>query len=432
MRYLLFGAGEKGARALEVIGSDRVVAFVDSNINRLGSKYCGKKIIDFEQALAEYKNCIYVITPEQGKKEIAEKLEKKGIYTFFYFDECPMGITYSLEARKVFELYPIKLGFKCCALYGITLFSLLLYEYLQRECNMEVVLIPQKGFAKHFLTLLMEEYVVKDFETAINQVECLVVLKEKERLSNMNINNVQIYDIDEIMERDIDFCCEEIAELKGIHKGKRCFIVATGPSLSVEDLDRLYINKEICISMNRIFNIFDETNWRPDYYLIEDGKMIQDLSEAIVNLDLKNKFVASMPESFWTIPGAESATKFNMIVQSDNAEIKFSPDVSRYVYNGRTVTYVCLQFAVYLGFKEIYLLGVDCNYSNNLYGEENHFKGYEKDGYKVRLNPARMDISLVAYMKAKEYAELNNVKIFNATRGGKLEVFERVDFDDLF
>ena len=39
---------------------------------------------------------------------------------------------------------------------------------------------------------------------------------------------------------------------------------------------------------------------------------------------------------------------------------------------------------------------------------------------------------LKAYQKAKQYAETHGIKIYNATRGGKLEVFERVDFDSLF
>jgi hypothetical protein len=34
-----------------------------------------------------------------------------------------------------------------------------------------------------------------------------------------------------------------------------------------------------------------------------------------------------------------------------------------------------------------------------------------------------------AYREAKKYADLHNIKIYNATRGGMLEVFERVDLD---
>ena len=36
-----------------------------------------------------------------------------------------------------------------------------------------------------------------------------------------------------------------------------------------------------------------------------------------------------------------------------------------------------------------------------------------------------------SYEKAKEFTEAHGIKIYNATRGGKLEVFERVDFDTL-
>lgn len=36
------------------------------------------------------------------------------------------------------------------------------------------------------------------------------------------------------------------------------------------------------------------------------------------------------------------------------------------------------------------------------------------------------------YQAARRYAETHGIKIYNATRGGELEVFERVDFDSLF
>ncbi len=34
-------------------------------------------------------------------------------------------------------------------------------------------------------------------------------------------------------------------------------------------------------------------------------------------------------------------------------------------------------------------------------------------------------------MAAKNYADSHGIKILNATRGGKLEVFERVNFDEI-
>ena len=52
---------------------------------------------------------------------------------------------------------------------------------------------------------------------------------------------------------------------------------------------------------------------------------------------------------------------------------KFSDNAFEVVYSGYTITYSLIQLAVYMGFKEIYLIGVDCNYSSN---KNNHFKDY--------------------------------------------------------
>ena len=107
----------------------------------------------------------------------------------------------------------------------------------------------------------------------------------------------------------------------------------------------------------------------------------------------------------------------------EDYEYNFSDDLFLEVCDGNTVTYICLELAVYMGFKEIYLLGVDCDYS----GKKQHVID---TGDVVLNNPESRMIE--AYKKAKEYADSHGIKIYNATRGGKLEVFERVDFDSLF
>ena len=109
----------------------------------------------------------------------------------------------------------------------------------------------------------------------------------------------------------------------------------------------------------------------------------------------------------------------------------FSEDLVYGLYGRGTVTYECIQLAVYMGFREIYLLGVDFNFSSDYKDKSNHFVStyYSKNsktGYFLEKE------SLEAYEAAKKYAENHGIKIFNATRGGKLEVFERRNFDELF
>ena len=110
--------------------------------------------------------------------------------------------------------------------------------------------------------------------------------------------------------------------------------------------------------------------------------------------------------------------------------MKFSKDLSVCIYDCFTVTNMAIQLAVYLGFKEIYLIGADCNY--NL--EKIHFietKGIDDKQKNAKYLPHAVEMSIKGYEAAQKFAKTMNVKIFNATRGGNLEVFERVNFDDL-
>ncbi len=71
------------------------------------------------------------------------------------------------------------------------------------------------------------------------------------------------------------------------------------------------------------------------------------------------------------------------------------------------------------------------NHQEILEEEEERFKKdiFEVYGYE---NMADVDMHLEGYKSAGNYADIHGIKIYNATRGGKLEVFERVNFDSLF
>ncbi|MES9684331.1 hypothetical protein ABWK22_15810, partial [Gottfriedia acidiceleris] len=56
----------------------------------------------------------------------------------------------------------------------------------------------------------------------------------------------------------------------------------------------------------------------------------------------------------------------------------------------------------------------------------NHFKDYNLVDSNYTSTSEKM---ISAYKIAKKYADCHNIKIFNATKGGMLEVFERVDLD---
>ena len=74
---------------------------------------------------------------------------------------------------------------------------------------------------------------------------------------------------------------------------------------------------------------------------------------------------------------------------------------------------------------------MDHDHMQELEEEEKKFWQAVQDRHGER-EFAQIDMQLAAYQKAKTYADTHNIKIYNATRGGKLEVFQRVEFDSLF
>lgn len=235
---------------------------------------------------------------------------------------------------------------------------------------------------------------------------------------------------------------KRILQYKDKCKNKRCFFIGNGPSLRVEDLDVLQKRGEITFAFNRIYNIFDQTTWRPTFYISQDEKMLEGCKEIVDSLDLQHKFIPIQLKWYYNID-IHDASYFNMKIQpEDNAidELLWSNDAASYIYCANTGMYTAAQLAVYMGFTEIYLIGVDHHFhiSQNNNGDivvDDTVKDYFSDNYnkdKENLYIPNPEKSTYTYIAMKEYCTQQNVSVYNATRGGKLEVFTRVDFDSLF
>lgn len=222
-----------------------------------------------------------------------------------------------------------------------------------------------------------------------------------------------------------------ILQLKNLHKGKRCFIIATGPSLTREDLK--LVENQYTFGMNSICLLEESNGFRPTYYGIQDINVYEKLESSITAKykGCSNVLVASRIASRYKIPKEWRIFPYNFMYHSHDRWFnqlylsKFSDNCYSMVYDGFTITFSLIQLAMYMGFGEIYLLGADCDYSNT---EKQHFLEYGIKDPTINESPKRM---LSAYLVAKKYADKSGVKIINATRGGNLEVFERKSLEDI-
>ena len=218
---------------------------------------------------------------------------------------------------------------------------------------------------------------------------------------------------------------KRLRSYRNCHNG-RCFIIGNGPSLRNSDLERLMELGETTFACNSLIKLFDEISFSPTYYFAQDNKIILDNKEEISSYK-GTRFVKAHYAKRYHIPGV---TYYNMLFRQN--PIGFSNNIPNVVYSGQTVTYSMIQFAAYMGFKEIYLIGVDCNYSggNSVITQESYFDPRLFNNKRSYAAP-EVDTNLLAYARAKEVCDKQGIKIYNATRGGKLEIFERADLDKI-
>ncbi len=234
----------------------------------------------------------------------------------------------------------------------------------------------------------------------------------------------------------------QLRDIKNSHAGERCFIIGNGPSLN--NLDLTLLQNETTFGVNAIYTNHENMGFYPTYYVVEDVFVAEDRRDEINAYRHSKKFFGNYLR--YCLNPDETTIVLDVIV--DYRKYKnfphFSTNALERVYVGGTVTYLCLQLAFHMGFSEVYLIGFDHNFSIpksaktskdgsailSTEDDSNHFNAaYFGKGKRWHdPNVGRIEIALA---KARYIFEQHGRKIFNATAGGKLEVFERVEYDSL-
>ena len=224
----------------------------------------------------------------------------------------------------------------------------------------------------------------------------------------------------------------------------RCFIIGNGPSLNQTDLSLLV--DEPTFGVNGIFLKFPETEFRPTFYVVDDHLVAEDWGNEINDMAGPLKLFP-IYLAYCLHEGQNTIFINHRPRPSYPHGFDFSTDASKATYTGCTVTFTCMQLAFYFGFKEIYLIGVDHNYEipkdaeqQSPYGTQilnmdscdpNHFHP-AYFGRGRRWHEPMVQKMEEAYREALRVTRSKGVSIRNATVGGKLEIFPRVDYYSLF
>jgi hypothetical protein len=225
---------------------------------------------------------------------------------------------------------------------------------------------------------------------------------------------------------------QQIVGYKDRFTGKRCFVIGNGPSLRKTDLSML--RNEIAFGLNRIYLIFQELGFATTFLVSVNDLVLEQCAKDLQDMNL-TKFLTWRSRRWFR---KDSNTIF---VDSDfTGPESFCPDASGRLFEGFTVTFVALQLAFYMGFQQVILVGVDHNFTTqgpanstvvSTGDDPNHFSGaYFGKGFRWQLPD--LEGSERAYQYARAAYQKVGREILDATVGGKLQVFPKVDFLSLF
>lgn len=219
---------------------------------------------------------------------------------------------------------------------------------------------------------------------------------------------------------------ENIKDYKNKYKGERCFVLGNGPSLNKIDLNLL--KDEYSFAINKINLIYKKYEWRPSVYCMfsirKSKEWINNISESI-KLDIpifindvhKNIYKRNQKIHWLKCKGSE---KFK--------EKGIFDDIEKGVHKYASTLLAMIEIVNYMGFDEIYLIGCDLGYKKD--GISHFDKDYFKKTTKLNYNTHNVEMAKM-HKSILNYFNKQGKVIKNATIGGELESYERVDFYNL-
>lgn len=305
-----------------------------------------------------------------------------------------------------------------------------------------------------------------------------------------------------------DFDRVNVTKLENAYSGERVFMIGNGPSLKETPLEEL--ETEYTIGVNNINALYNEIEWRPDFYYYHDSDFDDWQNVVCENIQAGvDCFIwEEHRQLFGDADNAHYMTMYDLIPRAKTTPTIFherdiedidqlskqelynywSTDISDLVYHHHSM-YGMYQILFYLGFDEIYLIGTDLGFEpvtpHMIFDSGKDPLQYDSktrflsDSIKSRT-PFRSGINGILFkiltsddftnisekilstvsaedgdhfisdynLSPRDYTHLNyelprnhhvvkriasqeGVDIYNATLGGELEVFPRVDFGEI-
>ena len=227
---------------------------------------------------------------------------------------------------------------------------------------------------------------------------------------------------------------------------QRCFILATGPSIQNQDIS--FLQNEYCISVSNFFVHPLFSHIRPAFHIFAGWhppithEQMRSWWEDAAKHFIKNERIKVFLNASDKIIEEKSDVFKNQQVHYYYGGGRFPVDFTRQIPEIQTVVHIAIYLAIYIGIKEIYLLGCDHNWLLH-YGKSMHFYAEEQHAFTRNNYSEWSEVKDIGdefktyanlwdiYRRIRIEATQNNVSIYNATPGSLLDIFPRKELTKL-
>jgi len=240
------------------------------------------------------------------------------------------------------------------------------------------------------------------------------------------------------------------------------FIIGSGPS--VNNIGFSALKNKTLFGVNGSINIFNSNELTPDFYAVTDPDFFEhrfDLVKDIIRsktpcffsysgisriceynpelLHLGNIYLTEIINRQYSIPRLEHSKFINDIKsdpsiilpsspRNDDNVVGFSKDMTKGIFCSRTILYRAIQIAYSMGYRRIYLLGMDLGY------QDKNPRFYEEGGSSrpTKLEKDYVPYILPSFEVAAGLMKKHEIEIYNVSDKSRLpaSIIPRISFFD--
>lgn len=242
---------------------------------------------------------------------------------------------------------------------------------------------------------------------------------------------------------------QPLSQLKTLTQ-EDCYIVATGPSIKTVDLTQIDTNSAIC-GVNGAIALAKQQNLKFDFYVIVDSDFIKmhfDMVHNIIqtkthlllssqNINLicerdpkllhdANIYILDDLNARYNVPSLNPA-EFEQWAEQDldlilhpriksQDRVGFSKNIEKGIFGGGTVVFDAVQVTYYIGYKNVFILGMDLGFS----GKQPRFYNEGKKTCHSSLDKYYETVIKPSFEVLTEFCKTENFAVYNLSPTSRL------------